>query len=71
MNPDATITLTSVPGTEAQTVCVNTPITDITYTIGGGGTGAGVTGLPTGVTGSYLAGVFTITGSPSVTGTFI
>jgi PKD repeat protein/uncharacterized protein YlzI (FlbEa/FlbD family) len=70
VNPDATIALTSAVGTDAQSVCINTPITNITYAIGGGGTGAGVTGLPTGVTGNYAAGVFTISGSPSVTGTF-
>jgi hypothetical protein len=60
-----TIALSSLAGTNTQTVCINTPITDITYNIGGSGTGATVTGLPTGVTGSFNAGVFTITGSPS------
>ena len=67
---NATITLTSAAGTNAQTLCINTPITNITYAIGGGGTGAGVTGLPAGVTGVYNAGIFTISGSPSVSGTF-
>jgi autotransporter-associated beta strand protein len=70
VNPNATITLTSAPGTNNQSVCINTPITNITYSITGGGTGAGVTGLPAGVTGVYNAGVFTITGTPTVTGTF-
>ena len=70
VNPNATITLTSAAGTNAQTLCINTPLTNITYSIGGGGTGAGVTGLPTGVTGVYNAGVFTISGTPSVSGTF-
>jgi len=28
------ITLTSVAGTDAQTVCINSPITDITYSAG-------------------------------------
>lgn len=72
VNPDATITLTSDPGTTNQTVCVNTQIAKITWFISGGGTGAGVTGLPTGVTGSYIPTVHTyqITGTPSTTGTF-
>jgi hypothetical protein len=67
-SPKATISLTS--GNNNQTVCVNSAITNIIYSIGGGGTGAGVTGLPTGVTGSFSAGTFTITGTPSVSGTF-
>ena len=70
VNPDATIALSSAAGTDAQSLCINTPLTSITYTIGGGGTGAGVAGLPAGVTGSYLAGVFTISGTPTVSGTF-
>jgi gliding motility-associated-like protein len=67
VNPDAALTLTSAAGTDAQTICVNTPITNITYSVGGGATGAMITGLPTGVTGSYAAGVVTISGTPSVT----
>jgi len=70
VNPNATITLTSGAGTNVQSLCINTPITTITYSIGGGGTGAGVTGLPAGVTGVYAAGVFTISGTPTVSGTF-
>jgi gliding motility-associated-like protein len=70
VNPDATILLTSSAGTDMQTLCINTPIINITYTIGGGGTGGTVTGLPTGVTGTFNAGVFTITGTPSETGVF-
>ena len=70
INPNAAIVLTSASGTDAQTVCENTAITTITYTVSGGGTGASATGLPTGVTGSYSAGVFTINGIPTQTGTF-
>ena len=64
-------TLTSAPGTEAQSVCKNTPITNVVFTIAGA-TGATVSGLPAGVTGSYntTTGQFTISGSPSVTGSF-
>lgn len=70
VNPNATIALTSAPGSNVQVVCLNTAITNITYSIGGGGTGAGVTGLPAGITGVYSAGVFTISGIPIATGTF-
>src|SRR5439155_487651 len=70
VNPDATISLTSAAGTNAQTPCINTAITNITYAIGGGGTGATVSGLPSGVTGSFSAGVFTISGTPTAAGTF-
>jgi hypothetical protein len=70
VNPDATITLTSEPGTTNQSVCINNPITNIAYAIGGGGTGAGITGLPPGIAGVYNAGVFTISGTPTGAGTF-
>ncbi len=68
---DGTVTLTSAPGTDNQTVCINTAITAITYAVGGSGTGGSVTGLPAGVTGSFAGGVITITGTPTVAGTFI
>ncbi|MES2555705.1 MAG: gliding motility-associated C-terminal domain-containing protein [Bacteroidota bacterium] len=70
VNPDATIALTSAVGTDAQTVCVNNPITTITYAVGGGGTGATVSGLPAGISGVYSAGTVTISGTPTVSGTF-
>jgi gliding motility-associated-like protein len=70
VNPAATIALTSAIGTDAQTVCINTAITAIQYTIGNGGTGATVLGLPAGVTGTYAGGLFTITGTPTAAGTF-
>src|SRR4051812_14809978 len=62
VDDNSSISLSSAAGTDAQTVCINNPITDITYLIGGGGTDATVTGLPAGVSGSYTGGVFTITG---------
>ncbi len=72
INADATIALSSAVGTDGQTKCINTAITNITYAVGGGGTGATITAgaLPSGVTGSFNAGVFTITGTPSASGTF-
>lgn len=65
-----TISLSSAPGTNNQTLCRGTAITDISYTIGGSGTGASVTGLPTGISGTFNSGVFTISGTPSISGTF-
>ena len=56
----------NVAGTDNQTVCVNSPITNITYSTTGA-TGATVTGLPDGVTGSWAENVVTISGSPNVT----
>lgn len=67
--PTPIITMTSVSGTDAQTVCTNAAITSITYSIGGSATGATVTGLPTGVSASYNSSnkVLTISGTPTVT----
>ncbi|MBC7605731.1 MAG: hypothetical protein H7199_02080, partial [Burkholderiales bacterium] len=70
VNPNATIVLTSAPATANQTLCINTAIANIIYTIGSGGTGAAVIGLPTGISGSYSGGLFTMTGIPTQSGTF-
>ncbi len=59
------ITLTSASGTDDQTVCLNSAITNITYSTTGA-TGATITGLPTGVSGSWNANVITISGAPTV-----
>ena len=67
---NATITLTSAAGTDGQTVCQNIAIANITYSIGGSGTGATVAGLPPGVTGAYSGSTYTISGIPTVSGTF-
>ena len=69
VTPDNTISLSSAAGTDNQTVCVNTPITIITYSTTGA-TGATVSGLPAGVTGVWAADVVTITGTPTALGTF-
>ncbi|MBK8474309.1 MAG: hypothetical protein IPL33_20260 [Sphingobacteriales bacterium] len=70
VNPNHTLSLTSAPATETQTLCQGVAITDITYSVGGGATSAGVTGLPAGVIGSFGAGVLTISGTPTASGTF-
>jgi len=63
------ITLSSSANTNAQNLCKNNPIANITYaTIGA--TNATVAGLPTGVTGAWLNNVLTISGTPTVAGTF-
>jgi hypothetical protein len=67
--PGNTINLTSAAGTDAQTICNNTPIINITYATTGV-TGATVTGLPAGVNGVWAGNVVTISGTPSVSGTF-
>jgi len=66
VTPNNTITLTSAAGTDGQTVCVNTAITNIKYSTTGA-TGATFAGLPTGVIGNWAGSVVTISGSPSVT----
>src|ERR1035437_1732452 len=69
VTPNNTITLTSAAATTSQTVCINTAITNITYATTGA-TGATVTGLPAGVTGTWLANVVTISGTPTAAGPF-
>src|SRR6185436_15158986 len=64
-----TITLTSAAGTNNQTKCINTAIANITYSTTGA-TGATFSGLPSGVTGNWAANVVTISGTPTVSGTF-
>jgi gliding motility-associated-like protein len=66
---DNTINLSSPAGTDGQILCINTPITNITY-ITTEATGAIVTGLPAGVTGSWSANVVTISGTPLDSGPF-
>lgn len=71
VNALPTITLTSAVGTNSQSRCINTALTDITYSITGGGvTGASVTGLPAGVTSGFAAGVLTINGAPTASGSY-
>ncbi|MFV7236969.1 hypothetical protein, partial [Flavobacterium sp. ZB4R12] len=69
VTPNNTITLSSAVATANQTLCITTPITNITYSTARA-TGATFSGLPTGVTGSWSGNTVTISGSPSVAGTF-
>ncbi|MBU6274565.1 MAG: hypothetical protein KGP34_06560 [Bacteroidetes bacterium] len=69
VRPNNTINLSSGVGSNNQVVCINTALGVLTYgtTIA---TGAEVAGLPSGVTGSWNANVLTISGTPTVSGTF-
>ncbi|WPO79905.1 T9SS sorting signal type C domain-containing protein [Flavobacterium sp. KACC 22761] len=71
VNANNTITLTSASGTNAQSICKDSAITNITYTTTGA-TGANFTGLPAGVTGGWASNTVTISGTPTTTvdGTF-
>ena len=70
VNALAVLTLTSASATANQTICQGSAITNITYSYGGGNGTPTVSGLPTGVTYTANAGVVTISGTPTVTGTF-
>ena len=65
-----TITLSSAVGTETQIKCINTAITNITYSTTGA-TGASITGLPAGVTGIWANNIITLSGSSTLAGSFI
>jgi hypothetical protein len=67
VTPANTATLTSAVGTNAQLRCINTAITNITYSTTGA-TGATFSGLPPGVTGAWASNVVTISGTPTAYG---
>src|SRR4030042_6214264 len=59
------------PGTIPQTVCINSPINNITYTVVPAVTSVTDIGFPAGVTGVLSGNKYTISGTPVVSGTFI
>jgi hypothetical protein len=61
------IALTSASGTDAQTICTNSAMTNLTYSTTGA-TGASFSGLPSGVTGTWSNNVVTISGTPTTAG---
>jgi hypothetical protein len=66
VNPNNTVTPSSGP----QTLCINTTLATISHTTTGA-TGIGTaTGLPLGVTATWIANTITISGVPSTSGTF-
>ncbi len=62
--------LASPAGYDYPTLCINSPLPNIFYTLGSDITGATITGLPAGITGTYNPGSFLITNTPSVSGVF-
>ncbi len=68
-NTNNTMSLTSAAGTDAQTACVNAAITTVSYATTGA-SGASFTGLPSGVTGAWSNNVVTLTGTPTVAGSY-
>lgn len=66
---NAQCSLTSGAGTDAQTKCINTAITNITYTYTGATSGS-ASGLPAGVSFSFTPPDLTISGTPTAAGTF-
>ncbi len=69
VNPINTVSRTSAVGTTTQSVCINTPISNITYATTRA-TGAIFDGLPAGVTGSWADDAIIISGTPSESGIF-
>ena len=65
-----TIQLTSAVGTDAQTLCANTAMTNIVYTTTTKVTNAVVTGLPAGVSANFATNTLTISGTPTAAGVF-
>jgi gliding motility-associated-like protein len=64
---EAKISLTSAPGSNAQKICRNIPITNITYLIGDTGTKPNISpNLPTDLISNYTGGILTISGTPNV-----
>jgi len=74
VNATGTITVTPAntagAASSSPTICINTALTAITHTTTGA-TGIGsATGLPTGVTAAWATNTITISGTPTVAGTF-
>jgi hypothetical protein len=65
----STPTITLASGSTNQTIPPGSAITAIQYTTTNA-SGATVTGLPTGVSGSWTSNTYTISGTPPATGTF-
>jgi hypothetical protein len=61
--------LTSAEGTDDQTICINSELTAITYTMTDAAGGL-ASGLPAGVNAVFSSGTLTISGIPTVSGTF-
>lgn len=64
------INLSVGSGSPDPTLCVNANLTPIVWNVTGAATGANATGLPSGVSGSFNGGQFTISGTPTQSGTY-
>ncbi len=66
-----TLQLASSAGTAFQSVCINSPITPILYSVNNVvAVDVSTVGLPQGVSGSFNSGTYTITGTPLGIGTY-
>ena len=66
-----TLQLSSSPSTAFQSVCINSPISSIEYSVDNVvAADIATVGLPSGVSGSLNSGTFSITGTPLGSGTF-
>lgn len=54
----------------SQTVCINTGMVPVAFTLGGTASQAFATGLPAGISGVLSDGIFTISGTPSASGVY-
>lgn len=71
VNSNAAHTISLSSGSATPALCQNTLLGNtIVYATGGGATSAGVTGLPSGMSGSFNSGNFTINGTPTASGIF-
>ncbi len=64
------INLSSPAGTNNQNICQGDALTNILYTTSGTVTNVTVSGLPTGLSTNFSSNTFTISGTPTQTGTF-
>ncbi|MQP24023.1 T9SS type B sorting domain-containing protein [Flavobacterium sp. LMO8] len=65
-----TIDLTSPVGSDSQVLCAGLAISNITYDTTGTVTDVTATGLPTGLSTNFAGNTFTISGTPTQTGTY-
>ncbi|MFN5183662.1 MAG: PKD-like domain-containing protein, partial [Bacteroidota bacterium] len=70
VNPNNTSTLSSAPGTSNQTVCITSPITNITYATTGATAIGSASGLPTGINANFSSNTITVSGTPALPGLY-
>ncbi|MBN9300075.1 MAG: hypothetical protein J0I41_23965, partial [Filimonas sp.] len=71
VNAANSFTLQTATGTDNQSMCTGAAFTTTKFQLAGTATGVSMTGtFPTGVSGSYSGGVYTISGTPTSVGTY-